>query len=217
MTSMLKSAIDDAQHWPVCYRKGQVIYDEGEPATAIYRVRTGCVRLQIISEDGQRQIIAFLFPGDLFGVCLETRQSAAETVSDAVLDYFPTQGVVNLSRTSTAVFIELMNCAAAHFGELAAHASNIAHMPAEERVLWFLHRMSTIAPPSRTGDGISWMPMAHRDIADFLGLTAETLSRSIKHLEERGLLQRQGRTGFRIIHPPYRVVRPEHGQERLTA
>ena len=217
MTAMLKSAIDEAEHWAVGYRRGQVVYDEGDPARAIYRVKTGCVRLQINSEDGERQIIGFLFPGDLFGLCLKNRQSGAEAVSDVVLDYFPTQGVLALSRISTQVIVELMNCAALQFGELALHASKIAHLPADERLLWFLHRLVATGPAPKAGDGLNHLPMTYRDIADFLSLTVETLSRSVKHLEERGLLHRHGRTSFTLPHLPYRPPNFDYGTERLSA
>lgn len=104
----LTSVLDGATRWSVHYRKGRLIYDEGEPSKAVYRLDKGCVRLQVNGPDGDRQIVAFLFPGDLFGLCVDRRNSSAEAVTDVDLTHYALQSVLELSTRSPEVTIRLM-------------------------------------------------------------------------------------------------------------
>lgn len=199
----IASVLAKAKHWPVRYHRGELIYYEGDVPTGMYRIDKGCVRLQLDGLDGERQIIAFLFPGDVFGLCVDHRNSSAEAVSDVDLTRYSLAGVLELSLISTDVVFQLMSRANSLFGDLAHHLRQITHLPATERVLWFLNwlRDQQKADPGRPVD----LPMSRRDISDYLGLTPETLSRVIRDLQVRGLITPQGRRSFVLRRPVLRL------------
>jgi CRP/FNR family transcriptional regulator, nitrogen fixation regulation protein len=192
--SDLANSLDQARHWFVRYHSRQLIYDEGEAANAIFRIREGCVRLQINGRNGHRQIVAFLFPGDVFGVCALERTSAAEAVTDTELVRYSMQSVLQLSAHSRELVVQLIQSANGQFNHPAHHVEHVAHLPAAERVLWFLtwlaHRQGR-----RTGETV------RRDVGDFLALSPETLSRVMRELKAGGLVSPRGRRAFAIRQP----------------
>lgn len=191
------TVFDLAAHWPARFAKGVVIYDEGEASATMYRLDRGCVRLQVNGHDGDRQIVSFLFPGDLFGFCLDQRAASAEAVTEADVTCYSIASVLELNSRSAEVLVELVNRANGAFGELAHHVEKITHLPAAERLIWFFNWL-THHDPAAAASGVIRLPMNHRDIADYLSLKPETLSRAFRQLETRGYIQRSGRRGLAL-------------------
>lgn len=191
-------SIDEARHGRVSYRRGHVIYDEGDAAQSVYRVEAGCVRLQVNGLEGRRQIVTFLFPGDLFGLSL-SRSTAAEAATATELTRYSLQAVLSLSITSADIVVKLINNIDALVNDLAKHVSRVAHLPATERLIWFFEWMNQHGGATYLGSSVH-LPMSHRDIADYLGLSPETLSRGFKSLERRGVLTRLGPHTFQVQH-----------------
>lgn len=207
----LQSALDAAAHWPVAFTRGQAIYHADETPKAMYRVDQGCVRLQINGADGDRQIIAFLFPGDLFGFALDRRLTAAEAVTDVALTRYSLESVLDLTTRSRQVTVQLLNSANALYADLAENVRQIIHLPARERVVWFLNWLVA----HEDTDGITHtvaLPMSRRDIGDFLGLAPETLSRVFKQLRAHGHVTLHGRKGF-TLNPPAFALHVAHMAE----
>jgi CRP-like cAMP-binding protein len=197
--SEFTSILDDAAHWAVRYPKGMLIYDEGEPSRAIYRLDKGWVRLQVNGAGGDRQIVAFLLPGDLFGLCVDRRRSAAEAVTDVELTRYALQSVLELSARSPEVTVGLMKGAESLYGDLAHHVQQITHLSAPDRVLSFLNWLVARDPGCSTD--IVQLPMSRRDIADYLGLTQETLSRVIRQLLANGEVEARGARTIVLTRP----------------
>jgi len=195
--------LNHVRHWHVTAPKGRIVYDAGDPALAFYRVDKGCIRLQLTSEDGRRQILAFCLPGDIFGLEIgRPHFEAAEAAADS-----------QLSRFSTAAIIEppldLVKVAAA-FGAAAdmttrlfTHLAGLGRGSAEERLMWFLDWLADRQGVENEGGAIR-LPMNRRDIADFLGLAQETLSRTFAKLEARGIVQFGARGAIRL-RPSWRT------------
>lgn len=207
--SELTSVLDGATRWPVRHRRGELIYDEGEPSRAVYRLDRGCVRLQVNGADGARQIVAFLFPGDLFGLCVDRRTSSAEAVTDVDLTRYALQSVLELSMRSPEVVLRLMKSAETLYGELAHHLQQIAHLSAHDRVLWFLEGL--VARERGRGAGVVRLPMSRRDVADYLGLTQETLSRVIRQLLADGKVEALGPRTIALRRPMRTPTRGRSG------
>lgn len=196
------SVLDDAVHWPVSFQKGHVIYEENETPKAMYRVERGCVRLQVNGSNGDRQVIAFLFPGDVFGFSLDRRTTSAESVTDVELARYSLQSVLDLSTRSREVTVGLLNSANALYGDLARHVDQITHLSAMERVLWFLHWLMRHQDTPKSAEAVM-LPMSRRDIGDYLGLAPETLSRAFKQLRTKGYVTLHGRRGFTLKPPAF--------------
>lgn len=197
------STLDAAKHWTVNYRRGQSIYGEGDVSTGIYRVDKGCVRLQVHSANGDRQIVAFLFPSDVFGVSGDRRTTSAEAVCDVDLTRYSLSSVLELATRSTSVLRQVMRTADTIFGQLARHVELIAHLTAVERVRWFLDQLA-MRQGALPGEPVR-LPMSRRDVSDYLGLKPETLSRIIRQLADEGHLSEVGRRSFTLSRPRLRL------------
>lgn len=184
--------LDGVSSWTTSFKRGQGIFDEGDPSRHMYRVEQGCVRLQVNSDRGGRQIVTFLFPGDLFGYEIDKRVCAAEAATDTVLRTWPVKAVLKLGARKSDVTIRLMEASQTMFGQLAQHLEKVTHLPALDRVIWFFSGLLSCKGLPKTAGRIH-LPMKREDIADYLGLAPETLSRVIATLEKRGYLRREGR------------------------
>ncbi len=211
--SDLASLLSGARQRLVRYKKGQIIFDEGEPSSAVFRVVSGCVRLQINGADGHRQIVGFLFPGDLFGLCVDERTSSAGAIGDVELTRYALDSVLQLSTQSTELTFELIRTINTQFNALAHQVEHVTHLPARERVLWFLSGLAD----RRSGIGASVpLPMNRRDIGDFLALAPETLSRVIKTLQEQGIVAFRGPRAFTVRIPALKSL-PQPFEQRPAA
>lgn len=184
MSGECSSTLDQALHWPVRFHKGQTIYDEGELSEAIYRVRKGCVRLQVNGASGSRQIVRFAFPGDIFGICLDRRDTAAEAVTNVDLIRLSLSSVLELCAVNAAAALELMDQSTQAYRDLAHHMERVAHLPATARVAWFFDLMRKRGVEERACSPQK-MLMSHKDVADYLAITPETLSRSLRIIKDR--------------------------------
>jgi CRP-like cAMP-binding protein len=166
----------------------------------MYRVESGCVRLQVNGVDGERQIVSFLFKGELFGYAVGHRRIAAEAVTETVVRCWSISSILALGSRHPEVAIELVKVGDQHFGNIAQHLQRVTRLTATDRVRWFFSGLVN-CNGLRRHEGHLDLPMSRRDIADFLGLSAETLSRSINELETDGFLRREGRRTV-LLHGP---------------
>lgn len=161
------------------------IYGEEEPAEYLYKVISGAVRTYRMLENGRRQIAAFYVPGDVFG--LETRDEhalSAEAVTQSKLLLVKRRDLLTLASQDNVIARLLWTLTAAELQRVQDHILLFA-MSAEQRVAGFLMEM---ARRLSTDDEVK-LPMARRDIADYLGLTIETVSRSLTHLENTAAIK----------------------------
>lgn len=194
---MAVSALDTLPHWRISIAKGRTIYIEGEPSSTLYRVERGCVRLLVDGTDGARQIISFQFPTQLFGYCLDCRNTTAEAVTDVELTAFPISAVIELGVQNQKAAIELLDTANAVVQRLAHHLQGISHLPADMRVMWFLEKLSREPDISdRHMPPTIRLPMSYGDIAAYLNLTPQTLSRVFRQLEDSHRVHRAGNRVF---------------------
>ena len=156
------------------------IYGEGEPAEYVYRVAHGVVRTYKLLNDGRRQISAFHLPGDFFGLdCDEDYRFTAEAVTDATLVFVKRSVLTALARRDGEVANDLWRMARAELHRAHDHMLLLGRKSAQERIAAFLLEMAERAEQSDTVD----LPMSRLDIADYLGLTIETVSRTLTVLE----------------------------------
>lgn len=186
---------------PMTYAAKATLFLEEEPADYLFNVTSGAVRLYNLLPDGRRQIVGFALPGDFIGLGLaEFHGFSAETIGET--------GLCRFSRRAFTEFVERTPHLLRQLHEFATHELSIArdHMmllgrqTAEERVVSFLlqmsERWSRILGPSVTVP----LPMGRQDIADFLGLTIETVSRTLTGLERDGMILIVP-DGVRLLNP----------------
>jgi len=154
------------------------IYGEGEPAEFVYKVISGAVRTSKILNDGRRQIGAFYLPGDIFGLEIgKEHQFAAEAIGKAVVRVVRRSAVVSLADRDCEAARELWTFTAGELHRVQEHMMLLVKS-AQQRVAAFLLEMSERLAAS---DALE-LPMSRQDIADYLGLTIETVSRTMSQL-----------------------------------
>jgi CRP/FNR family transcriptional regulator len=180
------------------YEKGAIIYLEGDVALAVYRIISGCVRLQINSEAGERHIVSFLFPGELFGFSNEERLLSAEAVTPVRLERYSTATLVRLNGHTREFLLDLMDTVEKRVAEFAHYSVAVSHLPAPERLLWFFNWIASRLGGESGRQPSVVLPMSWREVADFLSLKHETLSRALRELARNGHIVREGRRRIRL-------------------
>jgi CRP/FNR family transcriptional regulator, nitrogen fixation regulation protein len=161
------------------------IFGEDEPADYFYKVVSGAVRISKLLSDGRRQIGAFYLPGEIFG--LETddvHAFSAEAVCDSQVLVVKRSAFLAEAKRDCAIVTEIWTQTMMHLQRAQNHMLLLGRKNAQERIAAFLLEMA--ARLSRTGE--VELPMSRQDIADYLGLTIETVSRTLTQLERDGLI-----------------------------
>ena len=161
------------------FARNAEIYGEGEPAEYVYKLVRGTVRTSKILADGRRQIGAFYFPGDVFGLEVGDEHTfSAEAISDVTVLVAKRSTILARAARDTSVAQELWSATGQELHRMQEHLLLLIKS-AEERVAGFLLEM---AARSRSLQVVE-LPMSRQDIADYLGLTIETVSRTFSQLE----------------------------------
>ena len=164
---------------PMSFVRNAEIYGENEPAEYLYKLVSGTVRTSKILNDGRRQIGAFYLPGDVFGLEIgEQHQMSAEAVCSCTVSVIKRSSLANLAKGDNGIAQALWTLTARELQRVQKHVLLLVRT-AQERVASFLLEMA-----DRTaGAGLVELPMSRQDIADYLGLTIETVSRTLTLLE----------------------------------
>jgi CRP-like cAMP-binding protein len=173
---------------PVRLRPGQFLYRQGDDARTIYRVTEGVLRLSCVTERGHQQVVAFGYPGDVVGFPVRGhRTSECDALTPATVTSIPAR----LPEGGSGGAAEAAFLAAAALWEIGAmqeHLMTLGRKSSRERVASFLVVL-TRRVGRHDGAGIHVdLPMSRADIADFLGLRTETVSRAFTDLREAGLI-----------------------------
>jgi CRP/FNR family transcriptional regulator, nitrogen fixation regulation protein len=167
------------------FARNAEIYGENEPADYLYKVVSGAVRTYKVLSDGRRQIGAFYLPGDMFGLELgEEHAFSAEAITDTKVLVIRRSAVVGLAERDNAVARQLWALTGRELKRVQDHLLLLVKT-AQERVVSFLLEMSARMPAGNTVE----LPMSRQDIADYLGLTIETVSRTLTHLANTAAIE----------------------------
>jgi CRP/FNR family nitrogen fixation transcriptional regulator len=165
--------------------EGREIFAQGEASDTFYKVVSGVVRLCKFLSDGRRQIEAFHVAGDVFG--FETgseRALSAEAVNDCTLISYRRRNVEQLANSDETVSRQLLQFALRNLAQAQDHSLLLGRRGAAEKVASFILGWAERCP----GEGVVYLAMARQDIADYLGLTIETVSRSLSQFERDGVI-----------------------------
>ena len=188
-------ADDDVEGQRVRFTQHTLVFLEGDPADRIFQVIDGAVMLYKLLPDGRRQVVELLGPGDVFGLSSKPAfDSSAETLTATLVTAYERATV----ERSPSFLARLNRCVQAQICALHEHAVLLGRKSALERVSSFLMRFVAAhnCPAYQSGDTMPAMvrlTMTRQEIADYLGLTIETVSRAFSELRRRGVvtLERQ--------------------------
>jgi CRP/FNR family nitrogen fixation transcriptional regulator len=183
-THPLSSSLDLIGAAMTFSRNGE-IYGENEPADYVYKVVSGTVRTYKILNDGRRQIGAFYLPGDIFGLEIgDQHYFSAEAISDATVLVIKRTALAGLAERDSNAARELWMLTARELQRAQDHLMLLVKN-AQERVAAFLLEMADRASAENSIE----LPMSRQDIADYLGLTIETVSRTLTQLETKAAIE----------------------------
>jgi CRP/FNR family nitrogen fixation transcriptional regulator len=169
---------------PMTFPRNGEIYGEGEPADFVYKVISGTVRTYKVLADGRRQIGAFHLPGDVFGLEVGAEHGfSAEAIAASKVLVAKRSALMNLAARDSSVARELWTMTGQELARVQEHILLLVKT-AQERVVGFLFEMAARRP---AGDTVE-LPMSRQDIADYLGLTIETVSRTLTSLEHEAAI-----------------------------
>ena len=167
------------------YKKGTEIYGEKEPAEYVYQVKIGAVRSYKLLSDGRRQIGAFHLVGDIFG--LENgseHRFTADAIVNTTVRLIKRRSLERAAESDAMVSRNLLSMTTSNLQHAEDHMLLLGRKTSLERVAAFLIEMDR----RLTAAGIMPLPMSRRDIADYLGLTLETVSRALSRLHELDII-----------------------------
>jgi len=170
----------------VTVKAGEAIFSEGDAPFYFYKIITGSIRLVKVVADGHRQICDFLLPGDLLGFSnASEHEFTAEAIQDCTLTRYRRRETDLAMKNDADLACELQALTARGLSGAYAHMVRLCHRSAYDRLAWFL-----LAMASRNDGDNGWieLPMTRVDIADYLGMAHETVSRAFTQLKKAGAI-----------------------------
>ncbi len=167
-----------AEHCTVAGR--HTLFQEGDAARHVYSITSGTLRLQRDIDDGRRQVVGFALPGDFLGLSLESSFGfGADALTPVTACRFERNRFTELVSRKPELQRKLHQTASRKLAFAEDHMVVLGRRKAEERVAIFLLRWSERLQVLRGPSPTLPLPMGRQDIADYLGLTIETVSRTI--------------------------------------
>lgn len=172
---------------------GEPLCWEGDEAAYVYTVTRGTLRLSKLLSDGRRQVTGFAFPGDFLGVTMEDEHPfTAEAVSEVELCQYRRSRFDAFVDSHPHIERRLYSAAASELAAARDQLVLLGRKTAAERLASFLLQMTRRSEQSPGKPLRAMLPMTRTDIADYLGLRIETVSRELGTLKTSGLVRMVG-------------------------
>lgn len=190
------------------YSPGQVIFEEGDPADYVFNISDGEVRLYKLLPDGRRQVTGFLTPGDFLGLVTDSAYACgAEAIGAVELCCMKLTNLERLLSDIPPVRERLLDMSRDELVAAQEQMLLLGRKTAREKILSFLLYRHKHLDRAGTDASID-LPMSRTDIADYLGLTTETVSRTFTVLRDEGLIE---------LPNPHHVIFPDLDAVRVAA
>jgi len=182
--------------------KHEYLFRSGDPLGPVFKVTSGVVVVSKSLTDGQRQVLRFVLPGDVCGYLADGDRYSfdGEAITEVTTCTFPRAGfdafVARHRVMGEAVQAEL----SAVLKEVSQHMVAMGQMSSTARVANFLCDMRALLDARGLGGRMLALPMTRTDIADYLGVRLETVSRAFSELRRRKLIRPEGE-GVTIVDP----------------
>jgi CRP/FNR family transcriptional regulator len=183
---------------------GQPLFHEGDPANRVYTLVQGSLKLYNLLPDGRRQVTGFMQPGDFLGISVDDEYAfSAEALEQSQLCVFPRSRFDDFAEENSEMERELYRLAIHELAAAQQQMVLLGRKTAVERVASFC--IALAAREERMIEGHSrfiGLPMSRSDIADYLGLTKETVSRVLAVLKCQRLIRLEAIDRIEIVDRP---------------
>jgi CRP/FNR family transcriptional regulator, nitrogen fixation regulation protein len=199
-TSPYLKALEDLATTMSCHR-GQEIAREGGRAEHWYCLLAGAARCYVIRLDGRRQIVDLLLPGDCFGFTAASEYdcSVEAVADDTVVASYPRRRAEMLADSDPQIARQIRQATFEALSRLQSQLLILGRVTAVEKVSSFILEMKARLTKGRN-DRVA-LPLSRYDIADYLAVSVETVSRSLTDLKHRGLIRFSGTRTLEIMDP----------------
>ncbi|TDI58869.1 MAG: cyclic nucleotide-binding domain-containing protein [Alphaproteobacteria bacterium] len=176
------------------FEPGQTIFHEGETPTHIFNLTEGTIRLVKLLPNGRRQIVGFTFPGDMMGLAAHGEYTtSAEAVTPIKICQFPRNKLLQSLEEFPSMKTRLLNIAADELSVAQDQMLLLGRKSPVEKVASFLARLCRGNSRAGGAENEVHLDMGRSDIADYLGLTIETVSRTFTKLRTEGVITLEGK------------------------
>lgn len=185
------------------FTRHEHVFTAAAPVKALYVPREGAFKTVVLAEDGERQVVGFHLPGEVMGLdALGTgyHRCEAEALEPSLVCEVPLEDMEMIAAQVPALQRQLLGLIGRSMGRDQDHFEMMGRRVASDRVLFFLHSLAGRYRALGHPEGVLTLPMSREDIANYLGLVLETVSRSFSHLQKQGLITVRGRN-VRILDP----------------
>ncbi|MEH6626458.1 MAG: Crp/Fnr family transcriptional regulator [Motiliproteus sp.] len=191
------------EHGP--YYPGEHIYRQQDEFTGLYSIQSGSVKAETVTEDGRQSVLDFFLPGDLFGLDAIGNgfyPSDAIAMETTWVCRIPYEKLLDLCCRQPVLqhrLLELMGVKL-HFNEY--NGKIVRNESAGHRVMYFLYKLAERQCVNHPIHGRINLPMSKQDVASYLGLTPESFSRTLSHLQNDGFLLKEGSKTLVLLKGP---------------
>lgn len=170
---------------------GQPLFHEGDPASRVFTLTKGSLKLYKLLPDGRRQVTGFMHPGDFLGITVDEEHAfSAEALEQSQLCAFPRSRFDDFTEENGEMERELYRLAVHELAAAQEQMVLLGRKTAAERVASFFVALAERAERVIEGETrFIRLPMSRSDIADYLGLTKETVSRVLALLKRQRLIR----------------------------
>ncbi len=166
------------------------VFLEGDAVSHIYKVEAGHVCIYRLLSDGRRQVIDFAFPGDFIGLGASgLHEMNAQATEKTRLRCLPVAKLRSIVSENPKLGLELYEAIAGELGATRELLMSVSHRTAQERIAGFLLALSQRNARHGEDPETIVLPMTRMDIADFLGLTIETVSRTFSKFRSQKIIE----------------------------
>lgn len=181
----------------------QSLYSAGQKFRALYVVRSGAFKTFTVDGEGESQVLGFHLPGEIMGldaIAAGSHQCSAEALEHSSACEVPYEKIETVARELPGLQQQLMRVISREVQQDQRHLVMIGRRVALERLAIFLHSLSQRLARVRRDPHEFVLPMSRRDLANYLGLVIETVSRLFSRLAEMGVIAVDRKT-IRILDP----------------
>lgn len=184
-------------------KKGEALYRIGDPLRSLYAIRNGAMKSTGITTDGRPQVTGFYLPGDLLGldaISNDQHQCTSEALEITHVCELPLDALENLAKTLPGLQHQMFRIMSREVSRGESLAMMLGRMSADERLASFFVSYAERLHHLGMDDRAYRLTMSRQDLADYLGLALETVSRLLRRFQELGILEAEARQ-VRVLDP----------------
>jgi CRP/FNR family transcriptional regulator len=184
----------------VRFKKGEIIYREGDPAEAVFNINTGVVEAFGRASDGRGHIAAFLFPDDIFGLSAEGKYTNSTKAITGVAAYrLPSTALRSRLAKDAELEFHIICKLCQELRQAQRHSFLLSEKRAVTRLAMFLQLIEQLQIAKGEQINEIYLPMGRSDIGNYIGTTLAAVSRAFRALIARGIIKVRDRRHVSII------------------